>query len=117
TVDVTPCIQLRAAGSLLRTHVSGTAQRHAGLGQLLTGGHVQSSGNPKVRDQGVLRLEEDVPRLDVPVNDSLSMSIAQRIGDFSRQPERQGQGKLRLLEQALLQRRASNVRHHVEWTG
>ncbi len=89
-----------------------------GLGQPRTAGLLQRARDPEVGDQGVPAAQQDVLRLDVPVDDPLPVGVGQRIGHLARELERLVHRELRLAIQAIPQRLALDVRHHVvEETG
>ncbi len=59
---------LLARSRLLRTHVVGRPQRHPGLGHASAGRGAQGQRDAEVRHHGTAVVEQDVLRLDVPVD-------------------------------------------------
>ena len=58
-------------------------------------------------------LEQDVLRLDVAMHDAARVRVRQRVGDFVEDPGRIRDGQLSLTREAVPERLALHVRHHV----
>ena len=58
-------------------------------------------------------LQQDVFRLDIAVNELVLVRMGQRIGHLARDAERVVDGQLRLPPQAVAERFALDIRHHV----
>jgi hypothetical protein len=97
-VHVGAGIQVPLANRLLRTHVVRGAQAHAGLSEplvcLLFPSYpltrfpaCQRPRDSEVRHQRVIAAEQDVLRLDVTVDDPVTVRVGQRVGHFSGDPE------------------------------
>ena len=113
TVEVAPPVHLSLSGGLLRAHIGRRAEREAGLGESLSPGCVHRSRNAEISDHRLLSLEQDVLRLDVPVDDSLPVRVRERRRDVLTDPERRSHRQLFLAHQALAQRFALDEGHRV----
>ena len=83
TVEVAPAVDFFFPRGLLRAHVLGCADRHAGAGQRATRpGHRFGDAEIGDHDSTPSAFEEDVVRLDVAVNDRHGMGCAQGIRRF-----------------------------------
>ena len=85
-IEVTPAVQLAAPGGLLRTHVRGRPHSEPGFGQPVAARGVDRSGDPEVAHHRVARLEQDILRLDVAVDDVVTVREAQGVRHLARDP-------------------------------
>ncbi|HHH40429.1 MAG TPA: hypothetical protein ENK56_00310 [Chloroflexi bacterium] len=80
-VDVCPSIHGQPLG-LLRGHIVGSTQPHAGFGQIAGG--LQDLGQSEIGEQRPVALgDEDVPRLDIPMDDPMLMGVPQRVANLA----------------------------------
>ena len=71
----------RVAGGLLGTHVVRGAEGEAGLGDPGAAGLGHGQRDAEVGDHRLARLEQDVLRLEVPVDHALGVGVGQGIGE------------------------------------
>ncbi len=114
TVDVATRIELPLAQRLLGTHVLGRAHREPNLREPLPRRGAHGQGDPEIGDHRLAFIEQDVFRLDVPMDDVLRVRVPQGGGDISGDTERLLNGELFLPRQPVAQRFACHVRHDVE---
>ena len=76
-VEVASGVQHPAARGLFGAHVVRRAESQPGLGEALAARGVDGPGNAEVGDQRVSRGEQDVLRLDIPVQNSGCMGEGQ----------------------------------------
>ncbi len=101
------------AGRLLRTHVVRCSDDHALRGEL-----ADRRGLCRFRDSEVGHehvppaVEQDVVGLHVAVDDSVLVSVAERIGDLSRDAGRVANREAMLLLEQMSERRAVDAAHH-----
>jgi len=81
-VLVAPAVHRSFPADLLRAHVGRSAQGHPRPGESRFVGAGFGLGDAEVRQEGVARLQHDVGRLHVPVDDPLGMSEGQGPGHF-----------------------------------
>ncbi len=82
-------------------------------GQLRGRGAAHRARDAEVGHQRVPALQQDVFRLDIAVNELVLVRIGQRIGHLARDAERLVHGQLPLPPQAVAERLALDIRHHV----
>src|SRR2546425_12930426 len=75
TVDVAARIELALAQRLLRTHVLGRAHRESRLRESLPGRGARRQSDPEIGDHRLAFVEQDVLRLDVPMDDVLGVRV------------------------------------------
>ena len=110
-VDVAPAVDAALPAGLLRAHVGRRADRHAGPGQgLLAAGR---AGDPEVGHQRLAVGEQDVLRLDVPVDDVVAMGVVQRQGRLPDDADRLVHRELDLAGEPVPQALALDERHGV----
>jgi hypothetical protein len=68
---------------LLRAHVLGRADRDSSRRQPLAARVGQGLRDPEIGDESAIRGEQDIGRLDVPVNDVLLMRVVERLRDVA----------------------------------
>lgn len=85
-VDIASCIDVALTRSLFRAHVLRSSQRQAGLSQPATARVRDRDCDSEIGDDRLPIVKEDVLRLDIAVNDSVSMCVVECAGDFARQP-------------------------------
>ena len=103
----------RLARRLLRAHVHRGAEREAGLGQPGADRGIERPGNAEVGDDGVPVREQDVLRLDVPMDHALRVGTAQRLGHLAGDPHGLVHRQLPFPVQPTAQRFARDERHGV----
>ena len=113
TVHVASSINFAAVG-LLRTHVPGGTQDEARTGEslFLVGG--KRGCYPEIGDNCVSVGNENVVRLDVPMNDTIPMRVIERVGNFARQADGDIEWDVSLSLQPRAQTLAFQKRHHIE---
>ncbi len=74
---------------------------------------LQCPGDTEVCQEGVPSLQQDVPRLYIPVYHTLPMGKAQRFGDLTSDPDRIADGQLLLPVQALLKGLSPDEGHDI----
>src|SRR5207244_3667222 len=74
---VAPAIELAPARRLLGAHVGRRAHRHPSLREVLAPGRADCSGNAKVSHHGLATFEQDVLRLDVPMDDPMAVGVGE----------------------------------------
>src|SRR6185503_14044539 len=104
---------------LLRTHVSGSADRDARARHPALACHVDRAGDAEVAHHRMTGLEENVLRLDIAMDDVPVMSVAQGIRHLARDPQRVLDRELPLAGQTTAQRLPLDVGHDIvrETTG
>ena len=119
-VDVGACIDMTVSRSLLGRHVRWRAHRHSGAGEICAAirdvrraRRHDRARHAEVRQHGVPFFEQDVFRLDVAVDDALSMRVRERIRDLDENPNRIAHRKLSDGLDPVPQRLAADVRHDV----
>ena len=112
-VHVTPCVQLPISRCLLGAHVVRCAKGQPGFGQPRSTGLTHRQRDPEVRHQRLTRLQQDVLRLDVAVNDAALVREAQRPRHRLRDLECLLHRKLLLPIQLVAQGLALDVGHDV----
>jgi hypothetical protein len=98
---------------LLGTHVQRRAEGHAGLGDRRVLRGALHARDAEVRDDGKATLEEDVLRLDVPMDDALVVGPVERAQDFDADADRRVNRQRPLARHAVAQRFAAHERHDV----
>ena len=101
---------MRVAGRLLRAHVGRRAHGESGTRQRIPG-RDDRLRDPEVGDVGLVALEQDVLRLDVPVHHVVRVRERQRIRDLARDRQHVGQRQLLLADEPLAERLARDVGH------
>jgi hypothetical protein len=81
-VDVSPRVYCLTC-CLLRAHVGRRPDCETGLGELLSAGHADSSGNAKIRNHRVTPAQQDVLRLEIPMHNSLAVCVTQRVRNLA----------------------------------
>src|SRR5262245_5018872 len=76
--------------------------------------HAYRARDPKIRHHRVRGLEQDVLRLDVAVDNAVTVRVTQRVGDLARDRERFVDRQLTFAIETIAQRLALYKRHHVE---
>ena len=84
-VDVAARVEMAVGCTLLRTHVGGRAQREPVSSGARPGVH--GSGDAEVGEHTSLALQQDVLRLDVAMDDALTLGVSERIGDRPGDPQ------------------------------
>src|SRR4051812_19086774 len=85
-VDIAPSVEPAAACRLFWAHVRRSAECQPGFGQPLAASNIQRPSYAEVRDKRVnsssigVRCQQDVLRLDVPMDDALPVSVGERAG-------------------------------------
>ncbi len=72
---------------LFRAHVRRRTRRQSRLGQALFKGRRYRQRNPEIGHRRMALAQQDVPGLDIPVNDVLPVCRAECVGDLARQVE------------------------------
>ena len=96
------------------THVRGRADGHAGARERLTFDPGRSERDAEVGDDRMPAFEQDVLRLDVPVDHAAAVRVAQGIRHLPRDGQGVVQRELLLAVHAGAQGLALHQRHHVE---
>ena len=91
-VDVAPPVQLSPAARLLWTHVLGRPHRHARRGQPIPSRDTDRPRDPEIRHDGVMSLQQDILRFDVPVHHVKPMGMVERIRYLPRDLEASSTG-------------------------
>ena len=115
-VDVGPGVELGRPDRLLRTHVRGSTEGDAAVGDCLphlTAGGVDRAGDAEVRYDGVAVHEQDVTGLDVAVYDAAPVRQVERPRDLASYSCSFIYGKAMLLAQTIAERRTFHERHDV----
>ena len=105
-VEIAPAVDVPFPRRLFRAHVRRCPHREAGIGESLGASAGQPAGDSEIRHQGVAALQQDVLRLDVPVDHPPAVSVAQGIGHFAGDAERVLDGQLLLPVQSVTERLA-----------
>jgi hypothetical protein len=74
---------------------------------------LHGQGDAEVGHHGPADVEQDVLRLDVPVDDAAAVRVVERVGDLGGDPHRSLDAELRLPIQLAAERLAFEVRHHI----
>ncbi len=101
------------ARELLGAHVYRGAHGHAGLRELVLACFGARARDAEIGDERVTVGEHHVLGLDIAMNDALRMRIAQRVGDFERDPNRVLHGQLLLPVQPVAHGLAVDERHDI----
>ena len=113
-VDIAATIQQCVAGRLFRTHVVGSADREAGLGEPRACAALDGACDAEIRQQSSPVRQQDVCRLDVAMHEAMAVCIREPFrdlaGDLDCDQHRQRTGA----RKALLQRLAIHEGHDVE---
>ena len=113
-IDIATRVELPVGCGLFRTHVLWSAEGEPRLGQSLSTCHGDRSGNPEVGDHGVTRLEENVFRFDISVDDALTVGIGERVRNFTANMNGLLEPELRFAVQQVSQRLPFHIGHDVE---
>jgi hypothetical protein len=113
-VEIAPSVDLALARRLLRALVRWRPDGQSRLRELGPARRIHGQGNPEIRHHRVPALQKDVLRLDVTVDHSAGVSIAQCVGHLPGDLQGVVQGQLLLPLQPVAQRLALHVRHDVE---
>ena len=116
-IDVGASVQLARARRLLRAHVVHGADGQAGGGEPSPAGERQRARDAEVRQHTLAGGHHDVVGLHVPVDHAVGVRVGQRGGHVAREPERLVHRKLPLAPQAVPQRLALDIGHHIEGRG
>ena len=95
-VQVAAPIEIVVARRLLGTHVGRCPNGDAGSRERFGPGGADGSRDAEIRDDRVAALEQNVLRLDVPMDDTACVRVAEGVGHFSRDAERVIDGELAL---------------------
>ena len=98
---------------LLGTHVGWRPKNDARLAQLVPAGRRHRPRDPKIADNRMPCLQQDVLRLDVAVDHAVAVSITQGVGHLAGDLQRVREGELPFAPQAVPQRLPLDVGHHV----
>jgi len=113
-VEIGALIDVRLGGSLLRSHVGRGAEGEAERGQRAgAGGLAHRFGDAEVGDEGVPSGEQDVVRLDVPVNHPLAVGIRESVDHLTQDSYGFGDRQLTTLGELGAQRFALDEGHGV----
>ena len=115
TVHVAPGVERSVAQGLLRAHVLGGPYPNAPVREPLaapTAAHRQ--GDPEVRDHRLAFMEQDVLRLDIPMDHAVRVRVVEGRGGVPSDADRLLDWKQLLAVEPLAQGFALHVRHHVE---
>ena len=99
---------------LLGAHVLGRPDEKPGLRDAGSPRSGHRERDAEVGDERVPIVEQDVLRLEVPVDDPVPVGIVERAGHFHRDRDRLADGQLALAPEPRAQRLAGHVRHDVE---
>jgi hypothetical protein len=88
---------------LLRTHVAWSAEREAGLSDARATGLCDCQRDSEISDDCATIVQQDVLRLDVPMNDVVPVRVVECAGDFSSEAHRVGYRELLLPIESLAQ--------------
>ncbi len=116
-------VHVRAGGDLplahrlLRAHVLRGAQRHPGFGHPGAARLARRQGDSEVRHQRPAVVQQDVFRLDVPVDDLVAVGVIEGGGHFGRDPHRVGHRELLLPIEPGPEGFSFHEGHHVEEEG
>ena len=105
---------LSLAHRLLGTHVVRRAERHAGFSHPGAARLARGQSYAEVGHERAAVVEQDVLRLDVPVDHAVAVGVVERRGHLARDAHRVGHGELLLATQPIAQRLTFDVRHHIE---
>src|SRR4029078_5390223 len=78
-VDVTPSIYYSITGRLLGTHVLRRAERKPRLRNSITASLADSECNSEISDYRLPSLKQNVLRLQIPMNDSMRVSVIESV--------------------------------------
>jgi hypothetical protein len=112
-VGIASPVNLSLACRLLRAHVSRGAEREPGLGESLPTGRVDGLGNPEIRHDRLLTLEQDVLGLDIAMDNPMSVGIPKRCRDISGDPQGSPHWQLLLPHETLAKGVAVDKGHRV----
>ncbi len=112
-VDVGPAIEIAIRHALFGAHVVRSAERDAGLRQLLLARGGCRPGDPEIHHQGMPVIDQDVLGLDVAVYDALLVRVLERIGCFGREEHGIVDAEWSRAVEARAQRLAGDERHDV----
>ena len=112
-VDVGAVVDVRVRRRLLRRHVVRRAQRQTRLREPPTGRGAHRQRNAEVRDIRATVTQENVFRLDVPVNDTLVVRVLQRVRYLGGDIQCLVDAELLLAIELLPERFSFYVRHDV----
>ena len=113
-VDVAARGEVPLAGGLLRAHVLRGAERDPGLGHAAAPRRTDDEPDAEVGHQRRSVLEQDILRLDIPVDDALAMGVGEGARRFLRDPHRLFHRQLLLAVQPGPEGLALDERHDVE---
>jgi len=80
-------VQRLLRGGLLWARVQGRPDSETGTRDTLCLGCLYGPCNAEVGDHGVTCRQQDVPRLDVPVDHALPVSVVESVGDLDGDPD------------------------------
>ena len=113
-VQIAPAVQRSVGQRLLRAHVGWRADGKPGVGQATVIECAHRLGDSEVGHDRVAAFQQDVLRLDVPVDHPSRMGVTQRIGDFARDLDRIGDRERPLAAELVAQRFPLDQRHDIE---
>ena len=103
----------RAGAGLLRAHVRGRAERHAGTGEALAAGLDQRLGDPEIRHVHPVARQQQVLGLDVAVDDAVAVCCPEGRRSLAGDPYRLVNRQLPFSLEPDAQRLSRHVRHRV----
>ena len=113
-IDIGRRTDVGIAGRLLRAHVVWRAQTEPRLRETSAARRVDGQGDPEVGDNRISIDQQDVGRLDVPVDNALAVGVVEGFRDVDSDPDRLFDRKLAFPVQATPEALALHVRHGVE---
>jgi hypothetical protein len=81
--------------------------------EALSAGRFHGPGDPEIGHDGLVARQQDVGRLDVPVDDPFLVRVGEGRGDLVGEPECLVHGDLALPVQPVLERLSLHVRHDI----
>jgi hypothetical protein len=112
-VEVAARVDRALAHGLFGTHVVRRAETQARLRHALSAGRLHGERNAEIGDERRAIMQKNVLRLDVTMDNFLSVRVVERTRHFTRKAHRVGDGQLSLAIETGSQRFARHKRHHV----
>ena len=113
-VDVRAAVDGAVAGGLLGRHVLRRAQREPGLRHSLSPGVRHGERDAEVGDEWLPFVQEDVLRLQVAMDDAVTMRVVERAADGDGEPHRFVHRQLLFTIEPRAERLPLHEGHHVE---
>ncbi len=113
TVDVASAVDIGAVHALLRAHVQRRPERDPRGGEPGVAREERGPGNPEVRHHRIAARQQDVARLDVPMDHALVMGVRQRFAHVAGDAHGLVDFEMSLAIEPVPQRLAVDERHHV----